>query len=147
MRCSNLVPHQGHVCPAGDAAKPFVTACPSPSSLGAHRCRAASSSRLPPLARAEVVADPKIGPQLGARQQAQAVAGEAGACGAVWSGGLGLACSVWLGFGDAAQGDFEAEGAELADVVGDLPAGVALAFVVVNAEVLIAMPGLDSSLW
>src|SRR5271169_3347835 len=75
--------------------------------------------------------DPKIGPQLGARQQAQAVAGGAGACGAVWSGGLGLACSVWLGFGDAAQGDFEAEGAELADVVSDLPAGVALALVVV----------------
>jgi hypothetical protein len=30
------------------------------------------------------------------------------------SGGLGLACGVWVWFGDAAQGDFEAEGAELA---------------------------------
>jgi hypothetical protein len=56
VRCSNLVPHQGHVCPVGDAVKPFVTACPAPSSQGANRCRAASSTRLPPLARAEVVA-------------------------------------------------------------------------------------------
>jgi hypothetical protein len=33
---------------------------------------------------------------------------------------LRLACSVWVGFGDAAKGDLEAEGAELADVAGDL---------------------------
>ena len=40
--------------------------------------------------------------------------------------------SVWSGFGvgDAGEGDFEAEGAELADVVGDLAADVALVFVV-----------------
>ena len=38
------------------------------------------------------------------------------------SGGLGVSWSAWFGFGDAAEGDFEAEGAELADVVADLPA-------------------------
>ena len=43
------------------------------------------------------------------------------------SGGLGLACGVRVWFGDAAQGDFEAEGAELADVVGDLAADAGLA--------------------
>src|SRR5208283_4702544 len=53
------------------------------------------------------------------------------------SGGLGRGCSVRAGFGDAAEGDFETEGSELADVVGDLAAGVALALVVVRAEVLI----------
>jgi hypothetical protein len=37
------------------------------------------------------------------------------------SGGWCPACRVEAG--DAGQGDFEAEGAELADVVGDLPAG------------------------
>ena len=42
-----------------------------------------------------------------------------------------------VGVGDAAEGDFEAEGAELADVAGDLPAGVLLALVVVRAEVLV----------
>jgi len=58
------------------------------------------------------------------------------------SGGLAVARSARLGFGfgDAVEGDFEAEGAELADVVGDLPAG-ALALVVVRAEVLIARAG------
>ncbi len=45
------------------------------------------------------------------------------------SGGLGLACGVWVWFGDAAQGDFEAEGAELADVTGDLAADAGLALV------------------
>jgi hypothetical protein len=48
---------------------------------------------------------------------------------------------------DAAEGDLETEGAQLADVVGDLPAEVMLAFVVVRAEVAVRMPGLDSSLW
>ena len=56
-------------------------------------------------------------------------------------GSGGLACPVWLGSGGAAEGDFEAEVAELADVVGDLPADVALALVVVRAEVLIAHAG------
>ena len=51
-----------------------------------------------------------------------------------------------LGFGDAAEGDLEAEGAELADVVGDLAAGVALALVVVRAEVLIAHAGVGQQL-
>ena len=40
------------------------------------------------------------------------------------SDGLGPTCSVWVRFGDTAEGDFEAEGAELADVVGDLAADV-----------------------
>ena len=45
------------------------------------------------------------------------------------------------GFRDAAEGDFEAEGAELADVMGDLAADVALALVVVRAEIGIAHAG------
>jgi hypothetical protein len=53
---------------------------------------------------------------------------------AVWSGGLGSGRPAWAGFGYAAEGHFEAESAELAGVVGDLAAGVALAFVVVGAE-------------
>jgi len=40
--------------------------------------------------------------------------------------------------GDAAEGDLEAEGSELADVVGDLAAHVPLALVVVRAEILIS---------
>ena len=51
-----------------------------------------------------------------------------------------------FGVGDAAEGDFEAEGAELADVVGDLAADVALAFVVVRAEVLVAHAGVGQQL-
>src|SRR5690348_16605047 len=62
------------------------------------------------------------------------------------SGGLGGACLVWIGFGAAAEGDVEAEGAELADVVGDLAADVALALVVVRAEVLIAHAGVGQQL-
>jgi len=42
-----------------------------------------------------------------------------------------------VGVGEAGEGDFEAEGAELADVVGDLAADAALAVVVVRAEVFI----------
>jgi hypothetical protein len=52
-----------------------------------------------------------------------------------WSGGLGVSGFVWLGA--AAEGDLVAEGAELADVVADLAGGVALALVVVAAEVLV----------
>jgi hypothetical protein len=59
---------------------------------------------------------------------------------------LGLGCSVGVGFGDAAEGDFEAGGAELAGVVGDLAADVALPLVVAGAEVLVAHAGADSSL-
>jgi len=52
-----------------------------------------------------------------------------------WSGGLGAGCLAGVGvwFGEAAEGDLEAEGAELADVVGDLAAGAGLAVVVVRA--------------
>jgi len=57
-----------------------------------------------------------------------------------------LACSVWFGFGDAAEGDFEAEGAEFADVVGDLAADVALALVVVDPEVLVAHAGVGQQI-
>jgi hypothetical protein len=39
------------------------------------------------------------------------------------SGGLGRVCSVRVGFGDAAEGDLEAEGSELAGMMGDLAAG------------------------
>jgi hypothetical protein len=53
------------------------------------------------------------------------------------SGGLGACWSVRVGFGDAGEGDFEAEGFDLADVVGDLAAGGGLPFVVVRAEVLV----------
>ena len=54
-------------------------------------------------------------------------------CLVVWSGGVR--------FGEAGEGDFEAEGGELADVVSDLAAGAGLAFVVVGAEVLIPRAG------
>ena len=74
------------------------------------------------------------------RQRTLAI-GRVRACGAYGSGGLGRVCSVGFGFGDAAEGDFEAEGAELADVVGDLAADVALALVVVRAEVVISHAG------
>ena len=69
------------------------------------------------------------------RQRTLAIGAGQGLRGRYGSGGLGRACSVWVGFGDAAEGDFEAEGSELADVVGDLAAHVALALVVVRAEV------------
>ena len=55
--------------------------------------------------------------------------------------GLGGVWSVWVRFRDAAERDFEAEGAELADVVGDLAADAALALVVIRAEVGIAHAG------
>jgi hypothetical protein len=64
----------------------------------------------------------------------------------VCSGGRGAGRLAWLGSGDAAEGDFEAEGAELADVVGDLSADAGLAFVVVRAAAGVAGAGLDSSL-
>jgi hypothetical protein len=59
---------------------------------------------------------------------------------------VGSGCLVWAGAGvgswdDAAEGDVEAEGAEFADVVGDLAAGAALALVVVRSEVLILQAG------
>ncbi len=70
------------------------------------------------------------------RQQPAAV------CAVGWIGGSGgLVAALRGGAGDAAEGDFEAEGAEFADVVGDLPAGVTLALVVVGAEVFIPGAG------
>jgi len=57
---------------------------------------------------------------------------------------LGARRPFW--FGDAAEGDFEAEGAELADVAGDRAADVALALVVVQAEVRIAHAGVGQQL-
>ena len=81
------------------------------------------------------------------RQRALAIGAGQGLPGWCGSGGLGRACGVRVGFGDAAEGDVEAEVAELADVVGDLAADVTLAFVVVRAEVGVAHAGLDSSLW
>jgi hypothetical protein len=47
-----------------------------------------------------------------------------------WAGESGGLVAFWGGVGDAAEGDLEAEGAELADMVADLPADVALAVVV-----------------
>jgi len=52
---------------------------------------------------------------------------------------------VWLGLG-AAEGDFEAFGLDLVDVVGDLAAGGGLALVVVRAEVLIPQAGAGQQL-
>jgi hypothetical protein len=57
-----------------------------------------------------------------------------------------VACSIWFGFGDAAEGDFEADSAELADVVGDLAADVTLALVVVRAEVFVSRAGVGQQL-
>ncbi|MBV9381498.1 MAG: hypothetical protein JO242_12605 [Streptosporangiaceae bacterium] len=62
------------------------------------------------------------------------------------SGGLGVCGPVRLGPGDAAEGDFEAERAELAGVVGDLPADGGLALVVVRAGILITQAGAGQQL-
>ena len=83
------------------------------------------------------VTDPKIGDQLGARQPPAEPGGVAAWGQAAWV----LPVPSGSGSGMRHEGDFEAEGAELADVVGDLAADVALALVVVRAEVLIADAG------
>jgi hypothetical protein len=44
------------------------------------------------------------------------------------------------------RGHFEAEGSELADVVSDVPADVALALVIVSAEILIPHDGVGQQL-
>ena len=77
------------------------------------------------------------------RQRTLAIWAGQGLRGRYRSGGLGRACPVGFGFGDAAESDLEAEGSELADVVGDLAAGVALPVVVVRAEVLVAHAGVS----
>jgi hypothetical protein len=46
----------------------------------------------------------------------------------------------------AGKGDFEAEGFDLADVVGDLAAGGGLPFVVAEAEVLVSRAGVGQQL-
>src|SRR5258708_12037045 len=81
---------------------------------------------------------PEKGPSAGRAAAARRSVSGAG-LGFGGSGGLGACWPAWFGFGDAAEGDLEAEGAELANVVGDLPAGAGLAVVVVGAEVF--MPG------
>ncbi len=84
-----------------------------------------------------------MGPEPGARQRRRRPAlwpaGDVG----WWSGCLGAVCLAGAGvwFGEAAEGDLEAEGAEPADVVGDLPAHAGLAVVVVGAEVVVAGAG------
>jgi hypothetical protein len=67
-------------------------------------------------------------------------------CGAVWVRRLGPGLLCRGRVRDAAEGDFEAGGAELADVVGDLPADAALALVVVRAEVLMPHAGVGQQL-
>ena len=67
--------------------------------------------------------------------------GGSGSPEAVWVRRPGGVCSVGFGFGEAAERDFEAEGAELADVVGDL-AAMRLALVVIRAEVGISHAGI-----
>jgi hypothetical protein len=49
------------------------------------------------------------------RQRTLAIGAGQGLRGRYGSGGLGRACSVGFGFGDAAEGDLEAGGSELAD--------------------------------
>jgi hypothetical protein len=55
----------------------------------------------------------------------------------------------WVGiwFGEAAEADFETEGAELADMVGGLSADAGLAFVVLRSEVLVPHAGLALLDW
>ena len=86
--------------------------------------------------------DPEIGPELGMRQTLT-LASWSGSAGRDGSGGLGVPwpARFWPGSGDGAQGDFEAEGAELADVVCDLPADAGPALVVVRAEILVSHAG------
>src|SRR5262249_61966072 len=85
------------------------------------------------VARPRQSADRKRPPQPGGRPR--------GRGGLIWpaggvgsgSGGRGACWPCRVGSGDAAEGDFEAEGAEFADVVSDLAAGGALALGVVGA--------------
>src|ERR1039458_2568033 len=82
------------------------------------------------------------------RQRTLAVAAGQALRGRWRSGGLLGAWFARLGFWSwgPAEDDFEAEGAELADVVGGLPADAGLAVVVVRAEVLIAHAGAGQQL-
>src|SRR5262245_66501921 len=98
-----------------------------------------SSTRVAPrLDQPRSSSDPKMEPQPGARQRRRSrLIWPAGGVGS-GSGGRGACWPCRVGSGDAAEGDFEAEGAEFADVVRDLAAGVALALVVVGAEVYVS---------
>jgi hypothetical protein len=62
------------------------------------------------------------------------------------SGGRGAGWPVWSWVGRAGEGDFEAEGFVLADVVSDLAAGGGLTFVVVRAEVVVPGAGVGQQL-
>jgi hypothetical protein len=61
-----------------------------------------------------------------------------GSAGEGWSGGFCLVGRAGVGFGGAAEGDFEAGAFEPGDVVVDLAVQAGLALVVVRAEVLVA---------
>jgi hypothetical protein len=75
----------------------------------------------------------------GSTRRSEAEPGGIGGVGqAAW---LPVAAGSGSGSGMRGEGDFEAEGGELADVVGDLAAGGGLALVVVRAEVLIPGAG------
>jgi len=70
-----------------------------------------------------------------------AVTGRSGVCRALW-----VRRPVWclvrlVRVRDAAEGDVEAEGAELADVVADLPADLSAALIVVRPRSSYRMPG------
>ena len=85
------------------------------------------------------LSDPKMRPQL-AGVSGPWLSGAGRGFGWCGSGGL-VPCSAWSRFGDAAEGDFEAEGSEFADVAVGLAADAGLAFVVVRAEILIPGAG------
>jgi hypothetical protein len=61
------------------------------------------------------------------------------------SGGLGR-FRVVLGWSGAAEGDFQAEFLEFADVAGDLAAGLGAALVIVRSEVLVPHAGVGQEL-
>ncbi len=80
------------------------------------------------------------------RQRTLAIGAGRGLPGRCGSGRWGVSWPGGFGFGAAAEGDFEAEVAEIANVVGDLAAGVGAAFVVVRAEVGVAHAGVSQQL-
>jgi hypothetical protein len=53
---------------------------------------------------------------------------------------------MWVAFGMRAGGDFEAEGFDLADVVGDLAAEGGLSLMAGRAEVLVSHVGIGQQL-
>src|SRR5579859_912207 len=73
------------------------------------------------------------------------MSGRSGSCGRYGSGGVG---GFWvvLGWCGAAEGDFQAEFLQFADVVGDLAAGLGAALVVAGSEVLVPHAGVGQEL-